>query len=244
LKTIQGLEALAPDGGTPPTLAQTVAQRLRELILDGTLPSGSPLRLQPLAEQLGISPMPVRDALRLLEAERLVVVRPRRGAVVAEMSLEDAEEIYTVRVALESLCARYAAERLTPSDVAQLEGLFGVMEDAQRSGSLSAFIEADNGFHRALYKRSNRPRLVEMIVDLTNRSRRYGYYLVRSWRVAGGDPLEAHRALLKAVRARDPDRIEEETRVHMQEAMGRLLHAIQQDVTSMRERAEPGDSRS
>ena len=72
------------------TLAATIAQRLRALILDGQLRPGTKLRLAPLAASLGVSVMPVREALRRLEAERLVVVRPRRGAVVAELSADDA----------------------------------------------------------------------------------------------------------------------------------------------------------
>ncbi len=111
------------------TLAATVGQRLRSLILEGQLLPGTVLRLAPLAASLGVSVMPVREALRQLEAEGLVVVAPRRGATVAELSVEDVEEIYTLRIALESLCAGRAAERLTDADLVGLERRFAEMED-------------------------------------------------------------------------------------------------------------------
>jgi DNA-binding GntR family transcriptional regulator len=216
----------APD--LPPTLAESVAIRLRALILDGTLPPGTPLRLAPLAERLGVSVMPVRDALRLLEADRLVVVTPRRGSVVSPLSIEDAEEIYAVRVALESLCARHAAERLTDVDVAVLEARFADMEEAERRGDLRAFIEADHLFHDTLYRLAGRARLVAQIEDLTERSSRYLPYLYRAWQMAE-DPLDAHRPLLEAVRARDAVLVGNLTREHMEAAASRLLAAIRSD---------------
>ena len=210
------------------TLAESVAIRLRGLILDGTLPPGTPLRLAPLAQRLGMSVMPVRDALRLLEADRLVVVTPRRGSVVSPLSIEDAEEIYAVRVALESLCARHAAERLTDADIAALELRFTEMDDAERNGDLQSFIDADHLFHSTLYRLADRPRLLAQIADLTERSSRYLPFLYRAWQMAE-NPLDAHRPLLSAIRARDADLIGELTREHMEAATRRLLAVIGDD---------------
>jgi len=222
------LEGLLGEPDLPLTLAGTVAVRLRALIIDGTLPPGTPLRLAPLARQLGVSVMPVRDALRLLEADRLVVVTPRRGSVVSPLSIEDAEEVYAVRVALESLCARHAAERLTDADVAALEARFADMEDAERRRDLRAFIEADHLFHSTLYRLAGRARLFAQIDDLTKRSSRYLPYLYQAWQQAG-NPLEAHRPLLDAMRARDAALVGELTREHMEAAAGRLLEAIRDE---------------
>lgn len=222
------LEGLPTTPDLPLTLAESVAAHLRGLILDGTLSPGTPLRLAPLARRLGVSVMPVRDALRLLEADRLVVVTPRRGSVVSPLSIEDAEEIYAVRVALESLCARHAAERLTDADVAVLEDRFTEMEDAERNGDLQSFIEADHLFHSTLYRLADRPRLLAQISDLTERSTRYLPYLYRAWQMAE-DPLDAHRPLLEAVRARDADLVGRLTREHMEAAARRLLAAIRDE---------------
>ena len=216
------------------TVAATVAQRLRARILDGQLRPGATLRLTPLAHNLGVSAMPVREALRSLEGEGLVVVRPRRGAVVAELSAEDAEEIYAMRVALESLCARHGAERLGPADVADIEQLFGRMEEQQQAWNLAAFIDLDHAFHSRLYAVSWRERLIRMIGDLQNRSRRYLPYIYGAWpMVENPDPgsiapvrLEAHRPILVAIQEGNKPLVERLTREHMEQAAGRLLREI------------------
>lgn len=246
------LDGLPATPDVPLTLADSVAAQLRGLILDGTLPPGTPLRLAPLAQRLGVSVMPVRDALRLLEADRLVVVTPRRGSVVSPLSIEDAEEIYAVRVALESLCARHAAERLTDADVAVLEVRFAEMEDAEKDRDLRSFIEADHLFHRTLYRLAERPRLLAQIEDLTERSSRYLPFLYRAWQMAE-DPLDAHRPLLQAVRARDAELVGRLTREHMEAAAIRLLVAIRDEGQdrraanprrSARWKPEPGDAKT
>jgi DNA-binding GntR family transcriptional regulator len=207
------------------TLAATVSQRLRRLILDGQLVPGTTLRLSPLAASLGVSVMPVREALRRLEAEGLVVLTPRRGATVAELSVEDAEETYALRVALESLCAGRAAKRLTDADLVELKQLFAHMESAEKAGDLDAFIDADHAFHSYLYGVSGRSRMTRMISELQDRSRRYLPSLYEAWQMVE-DPLDAHRPLLAAIQERDPARVEALTREHMQQAGDRLLLAI------------------
>jgi DNA-binding GntR family transcriptional regulator len=210
-------------------MAATVADRLRELIITGQLPPGTPLRLMPLAERLGVSIMPVRDAFRLLETERLVVITPRRGASVAPLSIDDIEETYAVRVALEGLAARHAAEQLTPPDVAEIEELFGHMTSAKDANDLAAFIEADRAFHMRLYTASRRDHLVRTISELENRSRRYSPYVYRTWQ-----PLEIalrnHQPLLDAIEAGDPALVEERTREHMSAAGARLLAAARREA--------------
>jgi DNA-binding GntR family transcriptional regulator len=211
------------------TMAATVADRLRELIINGQLPPGMPLRLAPLAAQLGVSIMPVRDAFRLLETERLVVIAPRRGASVAPLSIDDIEETYAVRVALEGLAARHATERLTPPDVAEIEELVGRMVSAKDADDLAAFREADRAFHMRLYAASGRDHLVRTISELENRSRRYSSYVYAAWQ-----PLEIalrnHQPLLDAIEAGDPALVEERTREHMSAAGARLMAAAHREA--------------
>lgn len=223
------IDVLLADEAITHTVAERVAQRLRELIVEGHLPPGSPLRLAPLAARLGVSVMPVRDALRRLEADHMVILTPRRGAVVADLSIDEAEEIYAVRVALEALCARRAVERLTGENVQLLEQLFARMQEAQRGGDLSTLIACDHEFHFALYGFSGRERLIRNITELVNRSRRYAPYLFLSWQIVE-DPVEAHRPLLDAIRAHDALLAERLTREHLEGASVRLLSAIQHAV--------------
>lgn len=211
------------------TMAETVAQRLRALIIDGRLPPGTNLRLAPMADQLGVSIMPVREAFRLLEAERLVVVTPRRGAVVAELSIDDIEETYAVRVALEGLAARHATERLSAADLADINALFDNMARAKDDNDLRAFIAADRAFHSRLYASSGRDHLVRMISELESRSQRYGPYVYGAWQPLD-IALRAHRPLLDAIEAGDPVLVEERTREHMSAASARLLAAVQREA--------------
>lgn len=220
------------------TMAETVAQRLRELIINGQLPPGTPLRLDPLAKQLGVSIMPVREAFRLLETERLVVVTPRRRAVVAELSIDDIEETYAVRVALEGLAARHATERLTATDVTDIDDLFARMAEARDSNDLEAFIAADREFHMRLYSASGRDNLVRTISELERRSRRYASYVYASWQPLD-IALRAHRPLLEAIEAGDPELVEERTREHMSAAAARLLVAARREADSRTRSLDP-----
>jgi DNA-binding GntR family transcriptional regulator len=211
------------------TIAQHVAGRLRTFILNGTLPPGTPLRVNPLAERLGHSAMPVRDALRLLEVERLVEVVPRHGAVVATLSEDDIEEIYGTRAALEAICARRATERAGEEDLAELEVLFKRMEESACCGDLEAFGVADRAFHDLLYTFADRPRVVKTISELVARGRRY---TALGWTHRGlrplADSLEEHRRLYEAVVARDAKLAHELTRQHLEQAGERLLVSVRQ----------------
>jgi DNA-binding GntR family transcriptional regulator len=229
-------EALADIIGGPadtPTLAETVAERLRELIITGQLQPGAELRLAPLAKQLGVSIMPVREAIRLLESERLVVVRPRRRAVVAELSTEDIEETYAVRVALEGLAARHATERLTAADLAEIESRFKDMTRAMNDGDLNSFIAADRDFHMRLYATSRRERLIQTIADLERQSQRYASYVYSSWQPLD-IALRAHQPLLDAIEAGDPALVEQRTIEHMSSASARLLAAVHREENERR----------
>ncbi len=207
------------------TMAETVAARLRDPIIDGQLPPGTVLRLARIAEQLGVSIMPVREAFRLLEGEGLVRITPRRGAVVSELSLDDIEETYAVRVALEGLAARRATERLTARDRAEIGECYEQMARAREQGDLRAFIEADHDFHMRLYVASGRDHLIQSISDLTNRSRRYSPYGYRRWQTLDV-ALDAHIPILEAIDAGDAALAERLTGEHMAAAGARLLEAV------------------
>ena len=211
------------------TLAETVAERLRELIISGQLLPGTALRLSPLAKQLGVSIMPVREAFRLLETERMVVVTPRRKAVVAELSIDDIEETYAVRVALEGLAARHATERLTAADITDIDELFARMADARDANDFKAFTVADRAFHMRLYSASGREGLIRTISDLENRSRRYAPYVYAAWQPLD-IALRAHQPLLDAIEAGDPALVEERTREHMSAAGARLLASVRRET--------------
>ena len=209
------------------TLSAEVAERLGRLIIEGRLQPGAPLRLQAIAERMGVSVQPVREGIRMLAAEGLVTVEPHRGAFVNGLSIEEVEELYAVRAALEGLAARIATARLTDDDRADLEDGFGAMVKAEESGDLPGFIAADRAFHRRLYESADRPRLVARILDLWDKSTRSSPLVYHGW-LPIGDALADHRPLLKAVRADDPEAAQAATRIHLEDAALRVLAALRE----------------
>lgn len=233
--TLDGLLGARPDNRT---MAAMVAERLRTAVLLGQLPPGTRLRLADVSERIGVSIMPVRDALRQLEAERFVDITPRRGAIVTPLSIDDAEEMYAIRVALETLAARHAVAQLTDDELAAIRDAFVGMVEAQRSDDLQAFIEADHLFHSRLYQASRRDRLIRSIAELVERSRRYSPYTYRSWAPLDAR-LEAHQRILDAIEARNGILVEQLTAEHMVTAAARLIAALHEEAQQLAKTPEP-----
>jgi DNA-binding GntR family transcriptional regulator len=206
------------------TLAESVASKVRQLILQGQLAPGTRLRQQHLAPGLGVSVMPVREALRILGAEGLVTFTPRSGAQVVEFSEEDIEELYLVRGALEGLAARLAVERMTEYDLNGLREAFDEMLQAETRGDLPAFMDWDHEFHRRQYQACARPKLVGRILDLWSAGRLILPMTARTDQPMGAAIL-SHRAVLDACEQRDPVAAERMTRAHTEQAAERILAA-------------------
>ena len=205
------------------TLAAAVTERLRDLILGGQLPPGQPLRPAHLAPRLGVSVMPVREALRSLRAEGLVSITPRIGAQVADINDEDIEELYLVRGALEGFAARLAVGNLDAAGLMALGEAFDEMVAASAQNDLAAFSRWDREFHRRQFLASDRPSLVNKILERWDASRRVYAIVPQSSMVPA---LEAHRAILDAVRNRDERAAERLTRIHTEQALERILAAL------------------
>lgn len=207
------------------TFTDAAVARIRGLILSGRLPPGTPLRLHHLASRLGMSAMPVREALRVLEAERLVTFRAHHGATVAELSVEDVEEAYAVRAALEGLAARDGVRNLTEDALAEIRAAFQRMLTAASQGDRDALVEHDQVFHRTLYQAGGRPERLRRIVELWESTRRAIPLIYRAW-----DPLElaiaAHRPIMDAVEARDANAAQRLSRAHTEQAAQRVLRGI------------------
>jgi len=214
-----------------PTIAESVAARLRELILTGKLPPGTPLRLSQVAARMGVSVMPIREAIRMLEAERLVTIEPRRGAAVARLSIDDIEELYAVRSALEALAAKHGSRNIGPKDIRSMRTEFDAMSRAAGSGDTGDFLRHDRRFHQLLYAASGRPQLVARIDELLESGRRIvDPYVYRPWyplKVAS----EAHRPILEAVERRDPPLVEQLIRDNIVRAGERALLAFEEDAS-------------
>lgn len=157
----------------PTTATGYVVNAIRKGILAGDYPAGSKLDQQLLAEELGVSLIPIREGLRQLEAEGLIRLVPRRGAFVAELSIAELKEIYLIREVLEGLAAELAVLNLGPSTFHQLESLLGQMEEATAEQDFGRLLELNRAFHFTIYEAAGRPILLQMIVSLWDRSALY-----------------------------------------------------------------------
>ena len=187
------------------TLWQRVYTHLREEILSGALEPGTELQEVALSENLGVSRGPIREAIGRLEAEGLVTVRPRRGAVVRALSTEEFLEAYQVREALEVMAVRLAVPQLTDADVAELEAYIDEMTSCAERGDTQGFFEANSGFHRALFDISGNRMLVDLYRGLCSQIDRYR---LRSLELRGNvqRSIAEHKAILRAARAGDVER--------------------------------------
>ena len=148
------------------TVAAAVADSLRERILNGELPPGLQLRQDALADEFGISRIPVREALLQLEASNLVKIMPHRGAVVTGVSLEELEDIFQLRVQLEPQLLILSAPHLTRVDFRELRGIASAYGDALRSGETPRWGELNRRFHLDLLRHARRSRSLSILSGL------------------------------------------------------------------------------
>lgn len=198
------MNARNPNALNRTALYEDVAELLRSRIFSHELAPGSWIDEQAIAEQLGISRTPMREALKVLASEGLVVLKPRRGCYVAELSEQDLDEVFPVMALLESRCAFEAARKATDEDIARLEALHKDLEVYAASGDADKFFIANDDFHSALQDIAGNGWLKHLIDDtrkVIKLTRRHSLQL--DGRV--DQSLVEHREIMAALRAKNPD---------------------------------------
>lgn len=190
------------------TKADSVYEALRDAIVSGELLPGRRVVIREVAATLGVSEIPVREALKRLEADGLIVSTPYVGAVVSSPSVRELEEIMEIRGALESLAAALSARRLTPGDLDRLDALLARMEDCARNQEYWEYSKADREFHALLYSRCDNQRLRRLIEELLSQSER-ARAIFHIHNVSTKASLQEHREMLEALRAGDCERLAE-----------------------------------
>ncbi len=215
------------------TLWERVHRHLRDEILANRLPPGTVLGEVTLAESLGVSRGPVREALGRLAAEGLVTIRPRRGAVVSALSAQEFLEAYQVREALEVLATRLAVPRLEPADLERLQDLVEQQAALADAGDVDAFFLANSAFHDLLVTRSGNQTLLEMYRQLVGHM---GRYRMRSLALRGTlkRSVAEHRAILRAAGAGNVERTVRLLAEHIRVPQLRLETASDEEVVLTR----------
>jgi DNA-binding GntR family transcriptional regulator len=187
---------------TPNTEVERAIRFIREAILRGDYSPGERLPQKELCNQLDVSPTPVREALRLLEAQGFLERFPYKGVYVAEVSPDESEEISVIRSALEGLATKMAVPKLTPDDIADLEALVKQMDEAWRQTNVGRLRRINYRFHALIYEKSGSQRLSDMIVSLWPR-----FATDLLWLIPGRAErsLEQHHEILGAIRNGDAE---------------------------------------
>ena len=146
---------------------------MREAILKGRLKPGERLMEVQMAEEMGVSRTPVREAIRKLELEGLVVMVPRKGAYVAGLTLKDVANVFEIRGSLEGLAAALAAERITDEEIKSLDMVLKDISSAGEKGDIEAIIKKDVEFHQVLFSASRNDRLAQIINNLKEQIDRF-----------------------------------------------------------------------
>ena len=182
-----------------------VVDGIRDMILNGHLKPGDRLRQDELADTFGVSTMPIREALRQLQAEGLVVFRPRRGATVARLTVSECEEIYHMREALETLACRWAAEDFDRIQIDQLRLLLQEIEAAEaNSDDVHRRLRLVREFSFTVFEASGREQLLRILSNLWDLSQQYRLYFY-SFPELDSQRLTNYRSIYQACYDRDAE---------------------------------------
>lgn len=197
----------------PATLANTLHRRLETEIVTGRIEPGSRLDEQEIAERYGCSRTPVREAFRLLAADRLVELRGRQGAAVRSIGAQTLIEMFQVMGELEGLCARLAARRVTPAQSQALQAIHARLI-AAAGDSVDVFYDINAEFHEAIYEAANNAFLADETRRLRNRVAAYRRRVTHMpTRVE--DTIREHEEIMEAILAHDPEAAHRAMRAHL-----------------------------
>lgn len=229
-------------GGPVRSAEWTAYEYLKGEILAGRLPGGAPIRQEAIAAQLGMSRIPVRDAIAHLAASGLVTYESNRRVIVTVLKEADLVELFEMRAVLEGLAARRAIAKLTPADFEQLSWLATRMDKTDRQEE--QWIPIHNEFHELLCRRAAQPRLSAEIQRLRQRVEPYVRVLIS---LDGAAELRSsrHNQLVNSiVRNRDPDHAEQVVRKHIEQASVAIAAAIRMSQEQSERKNSDGPSSS
>jgi len=196
------------------SLSDQVLDNIKEAIIRGDLKEGSRLRETHLAQAIGISRTPVREAMFRLEKEGLLSRLPRGGYVVASLSEQEIEETFGIRSVLESYAARLATIRYRDNELQPLREQVEKFERYLKRGDTEKLLEINTQFHDLLYSLSRSPKLIRMINELKDQIYRLRRMILKEVELAKISNKD-HREMLRAMEDREPDRVERLVREHI-----------------------------
>ncbi len=208
-----------------PTAAESVLHELRSALAAGRLLPGQQLVQEDLAADLGVSRVPIRESLKILEGEGHVTYHPNRGYFVTELSADDLIEVYRIRQILEAEALAQAVLEVSDADIADIESILEQVEQAAESGDVERLTEANRAFHFSIIELSGMNRLSRLIRQLWDASDIYRTVYFR-------DPVNRervhseHREIIDALKARDAQALIRAQNSHREQAVAALKPVI------------------
>ncbi len=206
-------------------LRDVVFNTLRQAILTGELKPGERLMEIQLAQRLGVSRTPVREAIRKLELEGLVLMIPRKGAEVAEITIKDLEDVLEVRAALEKLAVQDACENITDAQLQELKKANNEFKRTLEEEDIIARVHADMKFHEIIYAATNNHRLLQILNNLREQMYRYRMEYLKD-KSSYKKLLEEHDAIRKALKKHDREKAGDTIHVHIENQKESIINSL------------------
>lgn len=206
-------------------LRDVVFNTLRRAILKGELKPGERLMEIALAERLGVSRTPIREAMRKLELEGLVVMIPRRGAQVANITEKDLNDVLEVRIALEKMAIEKACQLITEKELEELEKAAKAFEKAIDEENVVKLAETDEIFHDIIYNAAGNARLNQVLNNLREQIYRYRVEYLKD-EATRNDLIQEHKMICEALRTRDEKKAIEITFQHIENQRQAIIQTI------------------
>ncbi len=209
-------------------LRDVVFKTIRQAILTGELQPGERLMEIHLAQKLGVSRTPIREAIRQLELEGLVVMVPRRGAQVAHITEKSMSDVLEVRLALDELAVELACERITDEEIESLKEACTAFEEAVDSADIRNITGADIRFHDIIFEASRNNRLIQMVNNIAEQMYRYRFEYIKDdsgWQSL----ITEHRMITDAISMRDTELARRAIHVHIKNQENSIIRTIRRE---------------
>jgi len=209
-------------------LRDVVFNTLRQAILTGELKPGERLMEIHLANKLGVSRTPIREAIRKLELEGLVTMIPRRGAEVAQITEKSMNDVLEVRRALDALCVELACERITQEDTERLRLACEAFENAVRTGDIKKIARADVELHDIIVQATGNQRLVQLINNLSEQMYRYRFEYIKD-STQHQRLIDEHRMIYESIVKKDKEAASQAAHVHIDNQKKAIIAQIRSE---------------
>ena len=195
-------------------LRDVVFQTLRSAILKGELKPGERLMELQLADKLGVSRTPIREAIRMLEQEGLAITIPRKGAEVAKMTIKDMEDVLQIRGGLEELAARVSCSKITDQELRELRIAMIEFDEQTKEDNVVELAKADVVFHDIIYKAADNPKLLLLLNNLREQMYRYRTEYLKE-KDRHEQLIREHHEIVKALEERNEERVAKIVKQHL-----------------------------